>query len=441
MRMPRTPFPLQDLVRKVGSARFLDLLFLKLPDDRYFHWEEVRHRPPPDGMTTEEWWLSLRLHRQSQSKVLPLTDLKGSPFTWFLTDPMLLSLHKLDMCAGGTVQMPAQVTNPATRDQYYVSSLMDEAITSSQMEGAATTRDVARDMLRSSREPKDNSERMILNNYLTMREMEHWKTQKLSPELILEIHRRITQGTFDDPTAAGRFRSADEQVEVVDEQTEEVLHVPPPASALNERMQAMCDFANQPDDSEPFVHPIIRGIVLHFWLAYDHPFKDGNGRTARALFYWLMLNRGFWLFQFVSISQILLRSRSRYGHAFLKTETDGNDLNYFLLHQLVVIEQAIQSLHRYIARKSQEVSETSKLLKALDEFNHRQEALLSRAIRQPGMVFTIESHQNSHGVSYATARADMLGLVEHGVLNKRKRGKAFVFQAPANLEDRLRQKE
>ncbi len=438
MRMLRTPPPVQELVHKVGLDRFWELFSQKLPDDRYLHWDEVRHRSPPEGMTAEEWWLSLRNHRQSQSKALPLSDAKGGSFSWFLTDRMLLILHKLDMGAGGTVLMPAQVTNPATRDQYYVSSLMEEAITSSQIEGAATTREVARDMLRSQRKPRDNSERMILNNYLTMREMERWKNQKLTPELIFDIHRKITENTLDDPTAAGRLRRADELVEVVDELTEEVLHVPPPASTLEKRMQAMCDFANQPDDGSPFVHPIIRGVILHFWLAYDHPFKDGNGRTARALFYWLMLNRGFWLFQFVSISQILLRSRSRYGLAFLKTETDGNDLNYFLLHQLEVIEQAIQSLHDYIARKTNEISEASKVLKALNEFNHRQEALLNRALRHPGTVFTIESHQNSHGVSYATARADMLGLVERGVLTQRKRGKAFVFEAPTDLEQRLR---
>jgi hypothetical protein len=53
-------------------------------------------------------------------------------------------------------------------------------------------------------------------------------------------------------------------------------------------------------------------------------------------------------------------------------------------------------------------------------------------------VFTIESHQNSHGVSYGTARADMLGLVGRGLLTQRKRGKAFVFEAPADLEQRLR---
>ena len=428
---------MESLFKKTEPTRIISLITQKLPDDRYFHWDELRHRSPPEGCTLEEWWLSLRFQRNSQARVLPLLDPQERAFSWFLTDPMLLCLHKIDMMAGGTVQMPAQVTNSSTRDQYLVSRLMEEAITSSQLEGAATTREVARDMLRSKSEPRNISERMILNNYLTMSELTNWRTQSLTPELVYEIHRHITMDTLDDPTAAGRLRRVDEPVEVIDEMTEEVLHTPPPAETLEARLQAMCDFANQPDDAVPFVHPIIRAVILHFWLAYDHPFKDGNGRTARALFYWMMLKRGFWLFQFISISQILLKARAQYGQAFLKTETDGNDLNYFLLHQLGVIEQAIKSLHDYIRRKSEEVSEASKRLRALGEFNHRQEALLNRAIRHPGTAFTIESHQQSHRVSYATARSDILRLVELSLLTQRKRGQAFVFEAASDLEKRL----
>lgn len=34
-------------------------------------------------------------------------------------------------------------------------------------------------------------------------------------------------------------------------------------------------------DSGLFMHP----ILVHFMVSYLHPFVDGNGRTARALFY------------------------------------------------------------------------------------------------------------------------------------------------------------
>jgi Fic family protein len=75
---------------------------------------------------------------------------------------------------------------------------------------------------------------------------------------------------------------------------------------LPERMRALCAFANMRTGVDGFVHPIVRAIILHFMLAYDHPYVDGNGRTARALFYWSALKDGYWLIEYVSISRIII---------------------------------------------------------------------------------------------------------------------------------------
>lgn len=45
-------------------------------------------------------------------------------------------------------------------------------------------------------------------------------------------------------------------------------------------------------------------------IAYMHPFVDGNGRTARALFYWYMLKSGYWLTEYLSISRVIAKSKS-----------------------------------------------------------------------------------------------------------------------------------
>ena len=117
-------------------------------------------------------------------------------------------------------------------------------------------------------------------------------------------------------------------------------------------MQRLCDFANADEASLPFVHPVLRAILLHFMIGYDHPFADGNGRTARALFYWSMARSGYWLMEYTSISHILRKAPARYMRAYLHTETDKNDTTYFLLHQLQTIRQAIAALHDYVAKKS-----------------------------------------------------------------------------------------
>jgi Fic family protein len=262
------------------------------------------------------------------------------------------------------------------------------------------------------------------------------KNDKISKEAISEIHRIVTDETQDDPTATGRFRLPDEPV-IVGDDYGEVLHIPPPAEQLDRRIDAMCDFANGLTPGG-FIHPMVRSILLHFWLAYDHPFVDGNGRTARALFYWSMLKQSYWLFEYITISRIILKSPAKYGRAFLYCETDGNDLTYFLLYHAGVIRQAIDDLYKYIDRRVKQLAEIQKELHGLAILNHRQRELISHALRHPGQHFTIEYHRNSHNVVYETARSDMLDLVERGLMQKRKVGKMWVFTPSPNLEEKLR---
>ena len=403
--------------------------------DRYLHWDELRHRPPPQGLSHEQWWLAEKLVRRGTGTPLPLLSSDGSPF-WFCQPPMLLKgLHEIDMKAGASVMAPEAVTTPSTRDRYLLSSLMEEAITSSQMEGAATTRDVAKAMIRSRRAPRDRSEQMILNNYRTMQRIRELKDQPLTPQLVLDLHRLVSQDTLDDPADAGRLRPPGKEV-VVDDAYGTVFHVPPPAGELEQRLELLCSFANG-ETPAVFLHPVVRAITLHFWLAYDHPFCDGNGRTARALFYWAMLHQGYWLFEFISISSVINKARGQYERSFLLSESDDNDLTYFLLAQVKVIQQAITSLHAYLGRKAGEVGALQRRLEGMEGLNHRQLALLRHALRHAGFRYTVLSHQSSHGVSNQTARSDLQKLAGRGLLIPGKDGKREIFRVPADLATRL----
>jgi len=437
--MPKKPPAIRDVLREIsdreGIERIIDLGFNLTAPRKYLHWDKLRRLKPPEGFSHEQWWAALRLRRLGQAKPVPLMDSKGDPFSYSTADPVPEVLQKIDQGAGGFIRMPDQITNPEMRDQYYVNSLIQEAITSSQLEGAATTRTVAKEMIRTTRPPRDRGEQMILNNFLTMRRISALKDKPLSTELVLDVHRIITEKTLERDSAAGRFRLPDEQIEVRD-MYGEVFHNPPPAGQLPERMALMCDFANA-KTPEAFIHPVLRSIMLHFWLAYDHPFVDGNGRVARALFYWSMLRHGYWLCEFISISQILLKAPAKYARAFLYTETDGNDLTYFILHQLDVIRRAIDELHAYIARKISALQAVESRLRGIAFLNHRQQALVSHALRHPHQRYTFSSHQMSHNVVYQTARTDLLDLERRGLLSSRKVGRTWHFTPAPDLEDRL----
>ncbi len=408
------------------------------PDGKYRHWDILRHLPPPDDLTSEEWWVGVKLARRSLYGELPLRDRDDNPFVYATTDAALEMLHEIDRMGGGSIRGSEQVTDPATRDAYLIKSLFEEAITSSQLEGAATTRVVAKEMLRLGREPRDRSERMIYNNFQAMQFIRDMRGNELTPSIVTELHRILTSGTMAD-SEAGRLRQPDEQVHVVDE-LQRVLHTPPGAGELPSRLEALCRFANE-RDSKPFIHPVVRAILVHFWLAYDHPFIDGNGRTARALFYWCMADRGYWLAEFISISRIIRTAHGKYNKAFLYTETDDNDVTYFVLNQLRTTVRAIDALHEYLARKASELAETRAALEQSRTMrtmlNHRQVALINHALKKPGHVYVIESHRRSHGVSYQTARTDLLGLSELGLLTQGKRGKEFTFTSPDDLRKRI----
>jgi Fic family protein len=294
-------------------------------------------------------------------------------------------------------------------------------------------------MLSSGRKPRDKGERMILNNYLTMQRIRDLRESALTPELVIDLQRMVGDQALDKPDAAGRLRRADEPVDVSDFEGT-VFHVPPPAEELPARLEAMCRFANG-ETPDYFIHPVVRAIVLHFWLAYDHPFVDGNGRTARALFYWAMLKNGFWLFEFISISQIIRKAPIQYGMAFLHTETDANDLTYFLIHQIEVIRKAVKELQDYIGRKTREVEECRSSIDRVEWLNHRQQALLVHALKHPGQLYTVAEHRGRHGIAYGTGRSDLLDLAEHGLLEQRKSGKEFVFRAPDDLLKRLKNRK
>ena len=445
MKLPIRPPELNDLLGKLAAdspeklARFVTLGIPPDPSGKYEHWDKLRHLVPPDDMSHPQWWLAIKLARRALYKKLPHTDKDGKPFVYAEPDTVRRLLHAIDSHCGGELKTHEQIANPHMRDAYLINSLIEESITSSQLEGAVTTRKVAKEMLRLKRKPRDKSETMIVNNYYAMEFIKQIADEHLTPQLIYELHQIITENTLDHSKASGQLRCSDD-IYVGDERDATIIHVPPQAKELADRLQNICAFANT-EDASMFLHPVIRAIILHFLVAYDHPFEDGNGRTARALFYWSLLKQGYRTMEYISISRILKAAPATYIRAYLYTETDDNDVTYFIIHQLQVIQRAIHDLLDYLHKKAGEIKTVEQLIdksKTLRKsLNHRQIALINSALKNPAAVFYVASHRDAHNVTYDTARTDLLKLVDLGLLEKSKIGRAFVFHAVDNLKHEL----
>ncbi|MYA38602.1 MAG: Fic family protein [Acidimicrobiia bacterium] len=431
MRIPPKGPAVEEILQTLSGDRAATILFSDHSrpsvDGRYYHWEELRRRPPPDGFSSKEWWFGVKMARSQVRRMLPFADTSGQPFSYVLTDEALSMLHRIDQQAAGRIQMPKVVTSSATRDRYIVAGLIEEAINSSLLEGAATTRRDAKELLRSGRSPRTIDERMVVNNYRTMQNLRRHLGTPLTVDMVLDIHRMLADGTLDRAEDVGRFQqSGEKRVYVSGPDPNDIYHRPPPADELPARMQKLVDFANGVEDQR-FVHPVVRAIALHFQLAYIHPFVDGNGRTARALFYRSLLQHGYWLAEFLSISRLLYQAPVKYQRAFLYSETDDGDFTYFLLHQLDVLCRAIEDLFETLEVKVEEVRRIERALRREPDLNSRQLALLGHAIRNLDAVYTIQAHRTSHRVAYQTARTDLLDLEKRGFLELHDAGKQYRF--------------
>lgn len=396
-------------------------------NDEYLYWDKVKYQIPK-GLKAEDFWSAVKYSRKAQSKTFLF-----SACTFFLkeTSYMQEALHNFDMNFGGTL-VSSNILTDKNRQYYLISSIMEEAIASSQMEGASTTRKVAKEMLRKQAKPKDKSQQMILNNYNTIRYLSEHKNDDLTPELLLEIHRQITEKTLDDSNDEGHFR-IDNNIFVVNGITGEVAHEPPSYTIIKETINQLCKFANE---DEPFIHPIIKAIIIHFMISYIHPFVDGNGRTARSLFYWYMLKKGYWLTEYLSISRIIYKSKGQYEKSFLYTEHDDFDLGYFIQYNLKVLKQAFEELKIYLERKSQE--NNALLEYRISGLNERQIKIVKMCAEKPSVIYTSKDLETRFNVSIKTIRSDLENLVKFGLMetvamNRRLTG----YTRSKNFENRL----
>jgi Fic family protein len=389
---------------------------MKSIQDEYLYWDKVKYKSK--NHSPAELWNAIKLHRILKAKKV---NFGNYSFSFIITDFMQRALHLFDMHIGGTLSGNIGIAE-TDKSKYIISSLIEESISSSQIEGANTTRKKAKEMIQLEKKAKNKSELMIMNNFITMKYIVQNKDKDLTPENLLYIHKLISNETLDSPNEEGAFRESDD-VHVLDYSKSEIVHTPPLKKDLQKLIEELCVFFN--NDSTDFIHPIIKGCIIHFMIGWIHPFTDGNGRTARALFYWYMLKKGYWLTEYLSISKIIQDTKNQYEKSYLYTESDDNDLSYFITYHIKTMEKAYEALKEYINRKQKEVFQAAKFMK-IPEINERTAQILKLLNDDSDRVLNTKEVETRFNISNFTARSDLKTLVRLGFLdviqvNKKKR--------------------
>jgi Fic family protein len=408
---------------------------IKSYNDDYLYWTELKYKPKPENLDIKDIWLLLKLSRRLNSQNIRISNIDGFLFQYSITSQIQQKLHEFDLNLGGRLESDKLIPKEE-KVRFLLSSIMEEAIASSQIEGAVTTRRVAKEMLRNERKPKSKSEQMIMNNYHTIKRIGELRNTTLTPAIIQEIHGLIAYNTLENKEDEGRFRTNNE-INVVDRITGESVYYPPDYKKIEQLINDFCAFANGKNVNN-FIHPIIRASILHFLIGYIHPFIDGNGRTARAIFYWYLLSQDYWLIEYMSISRLIIKSKVQYANAYLFTEQDENDLTYFIKYHLRTIDLAFSSLKDYINRKLKEKTQLYNY-RRIKGLNDRQLHLLRLFHDDSERVLSIKEVQNRYGVVYQTARTDLMLLENMGLIKSSTSGKKkLIFVRITDFENTLK---
>ena len=409
--MEKSPkYSLQENLLKLKEAPENQYFFNKI-ESEYLHWDKVKYLGFKKNDTN--LWKEIKLIRKLISKKFVLNTKHPISLEYGVNDFLQQKLHYLDFNFGAGIQKE-QLLSDLDKHQYLSNALMEESIFSSMIEGATTTRVKAKDMLRKGKKPNNKSEQMILNNYKTIQYISENKSEEITIHKLFEIHKLVTENTLEEENC-GVFRNTNE-VLVMNQITGEIVHTPPSFKKLEELMQSFCDFFNN-NPKEEFIHPIVKASILHFLIGYIHPFVDGNGRSARALFYWYLLKNGYWLTEYLSISRVILKTKTQYEKAYIYSEIDEMNVSYFIHYQVKVLTQAFEDLKDYLSKKKKEENKLNKYLK-VSNINERQAQILYWIEDDANRYFSVKEIENIFSVTNQTARTDIEELVDQDFLKK-----------------------
>ncbi len=385
----------------------------------YYSKQEMGYRLSADAKL-EEFWPKTVEYRQTKGQNLPFEDQQGQKFWFVLTPPLLELLHRIDTKGKDSLY---DVVKEEIRQELVNEALIEEALFSSVIEGAFSTLARARELIRQNKKPRDTSEQMVVNNAKVMRYVLEQRDARCSIEFMHTLQRLATEKTLEDPQDAGRFRT---DLVYIYNANGEVVYTAPPVETVDPSMQQLVDWVNKQNE-RPFIHPIVCATIIHTYFVYVHPFVDGNGRTARSLFYWYLLKNRYEFFRYFSISSIIKETRAQYYKALKDMEDCHADMTYVLLYMAGTVVQAIDVVLQRIVERYRRDMLLSKVQEKGILLNDRQRTFLKRLTTAKDKRGTMAKYQKDFGVVYETARRDLRFLESHGILVRKTEGKKFVY--------------
>jgi Fic family protein len=387
--------------------------WLKYTQERYLSADEIKYRIQQQGRLPSDWPDIARkvvINRKVGSipLFLPCIDKK---FWFFPSDSLTRKLSDIERLG---LDLYNRINQQALfREAFFLNSTVEEAITSAIYEGAHSTRAQAQQLIASGEKPQNKDEWMLLNNFRAMNWVQEHRTEPISEELILQLHRIVTENTMDgdDANFSGKFRN------------DKVFIGPHEGIPHALIRQATAEAIGLTTANPRYIHPLIRGILVHYFVAYIHPFFDGNGRTARALFYFKSIRNHLDYIQLLSVSAYLKEHGKQYETSFEKVVANDYDVTYFIDFCLDSIHSALTAVSKKVAYLLRINSLTEKV-----GLSANQIGLLQRMALNRFRTVSIEEYATQIGMSREVARQELKSLADAALVEESKSGKKLVYR-------------
>lgn len=388
-------------------------LWLNYTQRRYLTPEEIRHRLKQQGAADSEW-ANKKKEIISARKTSSITLFFKSiePKFWFY--PADVIHKKIDEIDRLGKDLYEQINKQATfKNEFLLDSAIEEAITSAIYEGAHSTRAQAEQLIASGERPKNKDEWMLINNFRAMRWVKENQSTALTKNVILHLHKIVTENTLegDDTNFQGKFRN------------DKVFVGPHEGIEHNKIDNAIDEMISVTTENPRYFHPLLKGILIHYFIGYIHPFFDGNGRTARALFYFKSIKNQLNYVELLSVSAYLRTHGKQYEKSFEKVKDNEYDLTYFIDFCLDSICSALKEVSRkvnYLLRMTD--------LKERFQLSQTQVGLMQRMALHKFRTIDVEKYAMQISKSREFARQELKSLLDLNLVSEMKISKKLVYK-------------
>lgn len=324
--------------------------------------------------------------------VLSINSFDNKELYYHETENILNLINEIDKLTSSKIFKIIEDKNDLALESYY----------SSVIEGAFSTRKIAKSIIRGKMKPSNKSEYMIYNNHRALEYGLDNLDELYSHKFIYDLHHILGENCLD----SEEYEYRTEKVYVCDSKGE-IIHIGLEPLKIYDFMSKLIDFMENSKVSN-----LIKSAIIHFYFVYVHPFSDGNGRTSRALSYLYLIDKGYDTFKEFSISYMISKNRTKYYKAILDVENKGNNLTVFIEFMLKSIIQSINEMRNMHDRKSLESILKEELFENDITLSATEEHILKYICSKDNYSMTLENYIKKNKSRYLKAGIKEIELVD-----------------------------